>query len=267
MHSVESYEQIQQFTTLIRSLRKGFVTNFYWDPNKHPYWIADRKLLYEQDEECVLMIHQNDNFANIYYIATSLDPVATMMGKWQLQQDLVVDIVCKCDGTAEQDAFREMGFTLYRSLYRMNHVGEMAQPDWKKDDSVVFGTKDDSLLVYQALQQDFDPLCEQLPSLKEVEDYAERRQLWVIKDAERLCGFLIAELTGVTWYLRYWYTSPDYRNLGIGSKLLRASLTDAFASKRQLFWVIADNENAIKRYEHYGFTRENMNDYVMIKTK
>ena len=267
MHSVESYEQTQHFAKQIRSLRKGFFTNFYWDPNRHPYWITEGTLLFEQGEECVLMIHQNDGFANLYYISTSLDSIATMVDKWQTKQDLVVDIVCKGEGIAEQNAFSRMGFTLCKSLYRMNHIGQMAQPGWLKESCVMYGSKDDALLVYQALQQNFDALCEQLPSLKEVEDYAERRQLLVIKDSERLCGFLIAELTGVTWYLRYWYTSIDYRNQGIGAKLLRASLIDAFASKRQLFWVIADNDNAIKRYEHYGFTRENMNDYVMIKKK
>ena len=34
-------------------------------------------------------------------------------------------------------------------------------------------------------------------------------------------------------------------------------------TKRQIFWVIRTNENAIKRYKHYGFNEENMFDYVM----
>ena len=102
-------------------------------------------------------------------------------------------------------------------------------------------------------------------SLKELEDFAERLQLLVIKDGDKLCGFLIAEIIGVSWYLRYWYTSQDYRNQGIGAKLLKTSLLMAGETKRQMFWVISDNDNAIKRYEHYGFKRENMNDYVLIK--
>jgi ribosomal protein S18 acetylase RimI-like enzyme len=115
------------------------------------------------------------------------------------------------------------------------------------------------------MQKDFDPLAEQLPTIKELKDYVKRQQLLVIKEGDDLCGFLIFELTGVTWYLRYWYTSPDHRNKGIGAGLLKTSLLYGVDSKRQIFWVIAANENAIKRYEHYGFTRENMNDYVMIK--
>ena len=267
MRKVESFEQTLQFTKQIRSLKRGYVTNFYWDSNKHPYWLAEGTLLYKEVDECVVMLHQNNGFANLYYIATELKAVSKMMNSLPLCQDLVIDIVCRGEGLVEQEAFKVMGFTLYKSLYRMNHVGQMAQSNWQRDDSVAYGTASDAVLVFETLQRDFDPLCEQLPSKKEIVDYAQRDELLIIKDGQRLCGFLIAEKTGVTWYLRYWYTSPDYRNLGLGAKLLRASLMDASNSKRQLFWVIADNENAIKRYEHYGFKRENMNDYVMIKRK
>lgn len=69
----------------------------------------------------------------------------------------------------------------------------------------------------------------------------------------------------MTWYLRYWFTSSKYRNQGVGAKLLKSSLFLAKETKRQILWVISENENAIKRYEHYGFKRELMNDYVLIK--
>ena len=160
-----------------------------------------------------------------------------------------------------------MGFETYQSLYRMTHAGQLAGNDWVKDSRVMFGEDSDVALVYDALQRDFDPLAEQLPSIKEIDDYKNRNQLLVIKDGHILCGFLIFELSGQTWYLRYWYTSPDYRNQGVGAGLLKTSLIYCIESKRQMFWVIADNTNAIMRYEHYGFTRENMNDYVMIKNR
>lgn len=265
MRKIESYEQTQGFVRQIRELRQGFVTNFYWDDNKHPYWIAEDSFVYEQSDNCILMLHCSEKFANLFYIATSFSAFGELLNKFQIEGTLVVDVVCKGEGTAEQEAFEKLGFEKYQHLYRMSHVGRIVGTDWMQDPRVKYGEKTDVALVYNAMQKDFDPLAEQLPSLKELEDYAERKQLLVIKDDDNLCGFLIFEITGVTWYLRYWYTSPDYRNKGIGAGLLRTSLLYGIESKRQIFWVIADNENAIKRYEHYGFKRENMNDYVMIK--
>lgn len=267
MRKVESFEQTQLFSKQVRSLRKGCVTNFFWDPQKHPYWLAEGSLAYEEFDEGFLMFHHSGTFSNLYYIATDYDAVATMLQAVQIEDDLVVDVVLRGDEHSAIEAFEGMGFELYRSLYRMSHVGQMVQHDWVKAPCVVQGTKADAALVHHVLLTDFDPLAEQIPSLKEIEDFSERGELSVIKDGDSLCGFLIAEITGATWYLRYWYTSPDYRNNGIGAKLLRTSLINGIQSKRQIFWVLSDNENAIKRYEHFGFSRENMNDYVLIKKK
>ena len=56
---------------------------------------------------------------------------------------------------------------------------------------------------------------------------------------------------------------PDYRDKKVGSRLLRRFFEEGKDTKRQLFWVIRTNENAIKRYKHYGFNEENMFDFVM----
>ena len=66
MNKVESYEQIQTFVRDVRTLRKGFVTNFYWDPNKHPYWIADGSFEYDQYDGCVLMVHSQEKLQKDY---------------------------------------------------------------------------------------------------------------------------------------------------------------------------------------------------------
>lgn len=265
MPKVESYEQIRSFMSVIRSLRKGFITNFYWDENKHPYWIEQEEFFYEEYEGCFLFIHKNESFFNLFFIAVNYEAVTAAINSINLGSPLVLDLVCRGDGHNEREAFKRIGFKDYRYLYRMSHVGLMATPEWHIDESVRFGTSKDAPIIYEVFHRDFDPLCEQLPSLNEIHDFANRHQILVIKDGERLCGFIIFEIIGSTWYLRYWYTSPDYRNKGVGAKLLKASLVYGKETKRQLFWVISDNENAIKRYEHYGFTREDMNDYVIIK--
>lgn len=267
MRKVESFEQTQLFTKKVRMLRKGSVTNFFWDPQKHPYWLAERSLAFEEFDEGILMFHHSGAFSNLYYIATDYSTVASMLKAMQIEEDLVVDVVLRGEDQSAIEAFKGMGFETYRSLYRMSHVGQIVQTDWLRDHRVILGEKPDAALVHQVLLRDFDPLAEQIPSLKEIEDFSKRGELFVIKDGGNLCGFLIAETTGVTWYLRYWYTSPDYRNQGIGAGLLKTSLINGIQSKRQIFWVLADNENAIKRYEHYGFSRENMNDYILIKKK
>ena len=268
MYKLESYEQYHSFNIEIRALKQGYVTNFYWDGNKHPYWILEGSFEYLKSNKCILMIHHEESFANLFYIATDYEVVKQKVKTLKIDKDVVVNLVCRGEGHTEKNTFKAVGFELYQSLYRMTHVGVLATSEWKAfEEGVEFGCKKDVTLVEAAFKMQFDPLSEQLPSTKEIEDYIERKQLLVVKDGDKLCGFLIFEITGVSWYLRYWYTSLDYRNQGVGSRLLKASLAYGIETKRQMFWVIANNENAIKRYQHYGFRRELINDYVMIKRK
>lgn len=268
MDKIISLEQVQGFVADIRNLRQGFVTNFFWDDQKHPYWVKTDSFCYIKCGNCYLLLHQNCNFSNLFYIATGMDSVAAAINQVSFHDDSVVDVVVKKEGKGEIDVLREAGFEPYKYLYRMSHIGQLANDSWEKASDVTFASHKDCQLVYNALQHDFDPLCEQLPSQAEIRDYAERKQILVCKDGNKLCGFLIFELSGSTsWYLRYWYTSPEYRNQRIGAKLLKTALVIGKDTKRQQLWVISDNENAIKRYEHYGFRRELINDYVMIKRK
>ena len=73
-------------------------------------------------------------------------------------------------------------------------------------------------------------------------------------------------MNATTHYLRYWFTHPDFRDKKVGSRLLRRFFEEGRDTKRQLFWVIRSNENAIKRYRHYGFAEENMFDFVMSRS-
>ena len=265
MHKVESFDQIQQFIGRIRQLGKGFATNFFWDPDRHPYWIKDGSLFYEEGKDSVLLFHPGDGFLNLYYISTGLDNALSSLTDSHFSEPLVLDFICKGEmPETVARSFENAGFRVYRQLFRMTHAGAMeCRPGDGAD--MVWGTQDDIQGLQRVFQRDFDALCEQIPTSDELQDFIDRKQVLVSRDDGELAGFLIYEMNGLTWYLRYWYTSPDHRDKGIGSKLLRQSLKLGEGSKRQILWVLADNQNAIKRYGYYGFTRENMNDFVMIK--
>ena len=265
MDKVLSYGQIQSFVSEIRSLRKGFVSNLFWDSNKHPYWIAEGNFFFQKGNACVLMVHQKEDFCNLFYIATDMSTVSTAAASLPLETTCVVDVVCRGDGEEVYSQLSYAGFYPYRHLFRMSHAGVLADDSWEMGQDVIFGTSEDVMPLYDVLVKNFDPLSEQLPSVEELNDFVRRKQVLVIKNGKELCGFIIFEVTGMTWYLRYWFTCLAYRNQGVGARLLKSSLFLAKESKRQILWVISDNINAIKRYEHYGFKRELMDDYVLIK--
>ena len=77
MDKVESIEQLKELIAYVRSLRQGFVTNFYLDEEKHAAWIRMGEFQYDKWEDTVFLLFDHyspDNakyFTNMFYISTS----------------------------------------------------------------------------------------------------------------------------------------------------------------------------------------------------
>ena len=116
MDKVQSYEQIQGFVSDIRSLRKGYVSNFFWDPSKHPYWIEEGSLSFLRMDNCVLMIHQQEDFCNLFYIATDMETVSLAVSSVTFETTCVVDVVSRGEGDDEKSLLLSAGFSPYQHL-------------------------------------------------------------------------------------------------------------------------------------------------------
>ena len=158
MDKVLSSEQVQGFVVEIRNLRHGYVTNFFWDDQKHPYWVENGSLLFQKSEECYLLIHNNGTFSNLFYIACNLEAVTNAIQQATFENDSVIDVVIKKEGRGEVEALKAIGFETYKNLYMMSHIGLLADDNWEKSEDVIHANMTDCQLVFDALQRGFDPI-------------------------------------------------------------------------------------------------------------
>lgn len=265
MQKVQSIEQLQQLSAEIRSLRRGFITNFFLDPVKHGLWVTKGDCYTERMDNTLFIIKQSPTFWNVFYCSTMLDDFSHDLSAFMAKHSdvtMIFDIVgrdVQCQPVVE--LCRSKGCKEASSLVRMMR---MTTPmEYTADDSIRQATENDIPEVSQLLHNYFDEQTEQIPYDEELLDYARQGHVLVCEGKGKMAGFLIYELNATTLYLRYWFTHPDYRDKKVGSHLLRHFFEEGKNTKRQLFWVIRTNENAIVRYRHYGFTEENMYDYVM----
>lgn len=265
MERVQSIEQLQLQSAEIRALRKGFLTNFFLDPMKHGLWIEKGDCYIEHLDNTLFIIKQSPTFWNVFYCSTTMEEFNTDLSLFIAEYPtttMMFDIVgrdVQCQPMVE--LFQDKGCKEATSLVRMTR---MAEPfEYIADASISKATEADIPQVCQLLHQHFDAQTEQIPYDEELIDYARQGHVLVCEEQGKMAGFLIYELNATTLYLRYWFTHPDFRDKKVGSRLLRRFFEEGRDTKRQLFWVIRTNENAIKRYRHYGFAEENMYDYVM----
>lgn len=265
MEKVESIEQLQQQSIKIRALRRGFLTNFFLDPVKHGLWIEKGDCHLERIGNTLFIIKQSPTFWNVFYCSTAMEDFSVDISVFMTEHPtttMMFDIVgrdVQCLPIVE--LFKGKGCKEATSLVRMTRIAEPL--DYTPDASIRKAIEVDIPRVSQLLHEYFNAQTEQIPYDEELLDYASQGHVLVCEGQEHMAGFLIYELNATTLYLRYWFTHPNFRDKKVGSRLLRRFFEEGRDTKRQLFWVIRTNENAIKRYRHYGFVEENMYDYVM----
>lgn len=265
MKLISSIEQLRELQTSIRQKKLGYLTNFYIDEFKHNTWISEGDLFYELYGSVVFFIKRSQTFWNVFYSCTAIDSLCESLCHLKKQNpnvEFILDIVgrdIQCNQIVPK--LLNIGCKETISLVRMSKITEKI--NYLEDSNINCPNKNEVKKVYEYLYEYFDKKTEQLPYLKELQSYANEGHIFIYKKEGYIAGFLIYEMNATTSYLRYWFTHPNYRDKKIGSKLLRHFFKIGENTKRQIFWVIQNNENAIKRYRHYGFKEENMFDYVL----
>lgn len=266
MIKVESIAQLVGLISEIRNLRRGFVTNFYLDEFKHGIWIEHEDLFCEKSGDSLIILRKDTDFWNVFYCSTSYTELGNSIRKLKDNNQgmqMMIDVVGNDSQVADaMNMFENIGFSKYCSLVRMSRMTPKDSVVEVKE-HVSFASVSEASLVLSLLREHFNSKCEQIPYLDELEEYARNGRILVYKEDAEMLGFVVFEMNKSTLYLRYWFVHPNYRDKKIGSILLNSFFAEGKDTKRQLFWVITDNDNAIKRYKHYGFVEENMFDFVL----
>jgi ribosomal protein S18 acetylase RimI-like enzyme len=269
MISVNSVNTVLNVGKSVREGKKGYLTNFFLDVPKTELWIRLDLFFYEVIGETAFLFRKNQGFFNLYFITTSLEVLDKDINalKTLFPGELfVVDIIGReNDNQNIRKIFGTNGFYPYASLVRMSKMNGGTDSAERDSAFISYADRLKSQNVYDLLQYFFNPYAEQLPLSDEIDNLQKKNGILVYSDDNHtIQGFLIFEIIGMTSYLRYWFVHPEHRDKKIGSSLLRRFFEEGKGTKRQLFWVIESNENAIKRYEHYGFIKEPLFDNIMI---
>lgn len=268
MHKVDSLQDLQEQISWLKNFREGFITNFFPDFFRIGLWINAGQLFYQRYDKTVFFIRQNKEFLTLYYCATGeealMHNLALLMEEGRTEV-WVTDVVGNESVCGIKEVFLSNGFKEYTSLRRMNRTESTEKFCKPSFGHLKKANKEESEEVWKLLNVFFDPYCEQLPMQEEIQKWQEAGHILIYKSEGKIAGFIIYDLSGVTLYLRYWFVLPEFREQKVGSALFNWFMQTGSHTKRQLFWVIGSNENAIKRYLHYGFQPENMFDYVLIR--
>lgn len=242
------------------------LTNFFPEELKVAHWCATGSFSEKIGGSTQFLIRRDNGFANLYFLASDVARLEADLKSFLAESKvprLVVDLVGPdIMRVPLQDAFARAGFAKLAELQRMGRKTPTESIPFPT--SVESATIADIPSIERVFRVHFKAEIEQLPITEELERWIERGEILVSRDeANSVSGFVIYDLSTASLYLRYWFVDPNCRGKGVGSSLMNAMFHKAQNTKRQYFWVLTDNENALKRYLHYGFNFEPMKDVVM----
>lgn len=241
------------------------LTNCYLDPDRVAEWCASGTVFGEEVGGVTAIWRDMRSFCMLFFLAETREALFKYVagGLNAPRNSVVVDLV-------GPDNIRLPLVSVFESA-GFGHISELVRMSRKtpKCTGVPTGVVSVSNVqdipdLQSIFQTHFNPEVEQLPSDTELERWIAKGGVLVQRDEHgRVQSFIIYDLNKASLYLRYWFVNPQMRNCGVGGHLMRAMFFYAKETKRQYFWVISNNENAIRRYEHYGFKAEPMKDTVM----
>jgi len=268
MQPVDTVNQVFTAIQRVKTNATAFCTNFFPVPQKVQSWIDHGELFCEHGSEAAFFFRKDRDFWRIYFCATNIG---------ELQRELVdlPDVKIKpvvmdlIEREAASDSLlptmESIGFRFYTRLRRLARPGSPAlQPLFSGGLQPVYAGNEDVQTVSAMLNVSFDHYAEQLPALYEIEAAISNRQILMIKHAQKLAGLLFFETQGLASAIRYWVVAEKFRTLRYGSALMRAYFAAHAAIQRFNLWVIADNQPAITRYQHYGYASDKLVDHVLV---
>jgi ribosomal protein S18 acetylase RimI-like enzyme len=265
---LNSYEYITNIANTIKCFKEGYTTNFFIGEDRCNLLIRNKLLYAISYEKCIFILHKDYDFFHLYYICSNekiLSDFLKVLSSDYSDHIFIVDIVgIKPKVEITSLIFSQSGFNKYTLLHRMSRIKNLDEIQ-NFDSKAEYAASEHAVQIHSLFERYFDKYSEQIPLLEEIINFIDTDNVLVTTEQKKVTGFVIFEITGMTSYLRYWFVLPEYRNEKIGSILLRRFFHEARNTKRQIFWVLASNENAIVRYKHYGFEVETMIDQVMIK--
>ncbi len=177
---------------------------------------------------------------------------------------MVVDLVGQQAALGELEGpLAAAGFRPYKRLFRMARTLWAATASGAAPDArVVPADPATCEPILDLLLLSFDRRAEQIPMLYELKAAASAGQIRAVWAEGQLAGLLFFETQGLTSTLRYWLIAPQFRARRLGSGLMRHYFSQHPTVRRFLLWVLADNCDAIAKYEHYGYTADGLLDQV-----
>ena len=265
MSPVTSPSQVLEAIHRVKTAAPAFCTNLFAAEPKLRDWVAYGELRAQEFEGAAFFARKDRDFSHLYFCAAEPDALARGLARLPIigSERLAADLVGP-EPSLEvlSNRMESAGFRPYSRLVRLSRTANAAALE--ETDRVELAGKNDAPAILDLLEASFDRFADQLPIRYEIQAAIAQNQMLVVRQDSAIAALLHFETQGFSSVLRFWIVATPFRSAGFGSMLMRHYFASQNRVRRFILWVTAVNENAVKKYSHYGYAPDGLVDQVLV---
>jgi len=267
MSPVRTAAEVLEAIQKVKAGASAFCTNFFPVQAKLENWVTHNELRAETRDEVTFLLRKDRDFSHLYFCAANPSAFGRELAQFasSTTEKLATDLVGpEASLTELLTSAQQCGFRPYSRLVRLARVASAVTPSHQSVAPIEVAVEPDGPAVLTFIQHAFDRFADNLPTADEIAAAIAARQIPVIRQNGAIAALLFFETQGLTSTIRYWLVEPRFHSRGFGSALIRHYFTGQPAVRRFILWVTATNENAIQKYQHYGYKPDGLVDHVLV---
>lgn len=254
---------------ILASLGKATLSNCYFSYKEIEKKCNSNQIDVIAEEHIVILIEKKETFHRLYYFLDGVDVSDSIWMKIRknlLSYELLsAERVERSQECLMPEVLVNLKFRSYKTYIRLSFVNK-GTSEYEIHTDIGFATEEDVNAVYELFRCTFDDVSDTLATKEELLEFVNKKQIIKISEQREIAGVLLFEDKGVKSYIRMLCVDAPYRNKGIGYELVKEYF-NIHRQNTKLFylWVDADNQSAINLYNHFGYTRDGLVNYIYVR--
>ncbi len=272
MTPVKAADQVFEAVGRVKASAPAFCTNFFPVQAKLERWVRNGHLYFENLDRAVFFLRKDRDFWRLYFCAaqeealpSDLERLATIRS-----EPVILDVLGNTGALAGwEDRLKSAGLRPYNRLQRMARISQPQSPPPSRaiDPAITLASHGEASSILAFLESLFDPFADQLPEVDEIEAAISNKQVLAVQSEGALAAILFFETQGFSSTIRFWAVGKLFQSRHLGAALMRHYWLLHQSVRRFNLWVGVDNQNAVQKYQHYGYSADGLQDLVLVNEK
>jgi len=259
-----SYNELKPKLIDFRNNNRSLITNYIYQD------LSEQKIVFFYNENGLLFfIHDEDyDFYKMYFMVSSLNELDTLLNQVKLNKCITLELIKKNE-TFSCDLKELLAKNSFKDTFVLKRMSTLAR--YKQlnnlNEVIQYCSLEDVELLKRIFKNKFNKYSDRLPSKEEIQTAVKSKSIIKLFNNEELMGFLwFLNKTSVS-ELKYLFIDEKYRGQNLSKVLVDQYLHLTNDIKKKQLWVLSDNKKAISLYKKYGYSFEDLEDIIFVRSE